>query len=374
MIKKAIFAVVMGMLSLCGSAASFAQSPYYVLTNDVNVNNSGTLFNLDLATGVLTTVKTLKTGGEAVQGGYYAGVTQAFTHQAACIFIADGITNDIGDIAAFSKATHYKKVGNYSNTSLEGASNMPMIVNSAGTLLYASYELSSSLAVWTINSDCSLTLANAYTTTSLLGSMAITHDGKLLVVTYELAKEAGTWTISGSTLTHNGAMPTIEEVSGVAITKDDKVVIMGTGYTENTTSAVVTASLPGLTNQQAWRLGPGYNSASVALSAAAGEGDGCLYVGNTGNGSSGTAGVTGATFTENPLNVTYVNNVMSSLPTYVGNIATISNTGRGAGVYAAETAGYIGVYAADATCKVKLKKENQDPHSSFILSLSSIVK
>jgi hypothetical protein len=361
-------------MSLCFSGASVAQSPYYVLTNDSNNVNSGTLFNLDLPSGTLTPVHTFLTGGLAVEGGYYAGVTQAYTRKGECIFIADGLTNDIGDIAAFSKATQYSKVGNYSNPSLSGASNMPMIVNSDGTLLYASYELSSSLAVWTINPDCSLTIANIYTTTSLLGSMAITHDGKLLVVTYELAKEAGTWTISGSNLTDNGAVPAIEEVSGVALTKDDAIVVMGTGYTKSTTSAVVTASLPGLTNQRAWRLGPGYNAASLALSPTAEGGNGCLNVGNTGNGSSGTAGVTGATFTENPMNITYVNNVTSSLPTFVGNIATISKTGRGSGVYAAETAGYIGVYSASPTCAVTLVKENADPNSSFILSLSSIVK
>jgi hypothetical protein len=102
----------------------------------------------------------------------------------------------------------------------------------------------------------------------------------------------------------------------------------------------------------AWTLGPGYSAGSIALSPDASAGSGCLYIGNTGNGSSGTGGITGATFTENPLNLTYVNNVTSTLPTYVGSINTITNQGDGTAIYAAESAGYIGVYSAKTDCSV----------------------
>jgi len=304
-----------------------------------------------------------------VQGGYYAGVTQVISPSAACIFVADG---DSSDIAAFSKATQYAKVGNYSNASFKAASNMAMILNSAGTILYAAYEESSTLAVWKVNSDCSLTLGSAYKTTYLLGSLAITHDGTTLLGTYSLRKKVESWAISGATLTSNGTVPTPENVSGIAVTNDDKVVILGTGYNEhNFVSAVITASLPGFTNQQAWKVGPGYAAASIALSASGAAGNGCLYVGNTGDGSAGTAGVTGAMFTENPLAVTYVNNVASTLATSIGNVATISSTGNGDGVYAAETVGNIAVVSANSSCSVTLVKENADPNSAFLLSLTS---
>jgi hypothetical protein len=79
-------------------------------------------------------------------------------------------------------------------------------------------------------------------------------------------------------------------------------------------------------------------------------------------------------FTENPLNLTYVNNVTSTLATYVGSINTITNNGDGAAIYAAESAGYIGVYSAKSDCSVKLVKESPDVNSTFLLSLSAWTK
>jgi hypothetical protein len=372
MMRKVIFAAALSALVLSISAASLAQSPYYVLTNDENTANTATVFNLNPSNGNMSLVTTLQTGGEAQTGGFYAGVTQAISPGAACIFIADG--GNGADIAAFSKATGYAKVGNYVDSQLYGAANMPMIVNSTGTLLYAAYEFTSNLGVWTINPDCSLTIANIYATGPFLGSMTITHDGTTLLMTYEVVKIVGSYTISGSTLTNSQGARTIADVSGIAVTNDDQVVIMGTAYSKAHPSEIVTASLPGFTNQTAWTVGPGYSAGSIVLTAPAAAGNGCLYIGNTGDGSSGTAGVTGATFSENPLNLTYVNNVTSSLPTYVGNITTIVGQGNGAGIYAAETAGYIGVYSASSDCSVKLVKESPDPNSTSLLSISGWVK
>jgi hypothetical protein len=370
--RKIVLAVALSALLLGFSTASLAQSPLYVLTNDDNNANSASLFNLNTANGKLSLVKTLDTSGQAYQGGYYAGATQIISPDGACIFVADGASNDI---AAFSKATGYSKVGNYSDASLQGASNMPMIENSAGTLLYAAYEGSSNIAVWTVNPDCSLVVANIYSTQSFLGSMAITHDGRTLLATYEIVNEAGSFAISGSTLTDNGEISTGRaDVTGIAALNNDSVVIMGTAYNKNHPSELVTANIPGFTHQKHWTLGPGYSAGSIALSPAAANGKGCLYIGNTGDGTSGTAGVTGVSVTEDPINLVYVNNVTSKLPTFVGTVVTITNQENGAGVYAAESAGYIGVYTVDLNCAVTLVRETPDPNSTFMLSLTGSVQ
>lgn len=247
---------------------------------------------------------------------------------------------------------------------------MPMIANHDGTLLYAAYEATSNLAVWTINPDCSLTLANVYPTGGFLGAMTITHDGNNLLVVYVVAKQAGAFTISGNTLIDKGTVNTVGEVTSIVVTNDDTLALMGTGYF-SLGSTVVTATLPSFTNQKKWTLGPGYSAASIALSSDALAGNGCLYIGNTGSGFIGRAGVTGVMFTESPLNLTYVNNVTSTKATYVGTVAAIENTGNGLGVYTAEVPGYVGVYFADSTCKVALAAETQDPNSSFLFSLTS---
>lgn len=357
--------------ALLTSAASFAQSPYYVITNDENTANSATVFNLNPKNGDLTEVTTLNTGGESLGGGYYAAETQVITPNASCIFVADG---GGPDIAAFSKATHYSKVGNYSDSRLGGGTDMPMITNRQGTILYSAYELTSNIAVWTINADCSLTLANVYSTTPFLGSLAITHDGATLLATYEIVKKVGSFTISGTTLTDNGSIKAPADVSGIVVTNDDKVVIMGTAYSTSHPSNLVTAGLPGLTNLTLWTVGPGYSAGSIALSPDATAGSGCLYIGNTGGGQVNQSGVTGVMFTESPLGFTYVNDVVSSLAASLGTVELITNRGNGGGVYAAETAGYIGVYAANSSCAVKLVKETPDPNSTFLLSLSSWVQ
>jgi hypothetical protein len=372
MMKKVFFAATLSALTLVFCSVSFAQSKYYVVTNDENTANSASIFNLDYTNGSLSLVQTLQTGGESLGGGFYAGVTTAISPGAACIFVADG--GNGADIAAFSKATGYSKVGNYVDSELYGAVDMPMIVNSAGTLLYAAYEFTSNIGVWIINPDCSLTVASIATSGPFLGSLAITHDGNTLLATYQIVKEVGSFAISGNTLTDNGEVAAITEVTGIAVTDDDQVVILGTAYNYTHPSDVVTANLPGFTNQKAWHLGPGYWGGSVAFTPRGSAGNGCLYIGNTGNGSSGTAGITGVVFTESPLNLHYVNNVTSALPTYVGNITTINNRGNGAGIYAAETAGYIGVYSATPNCSVKLVKESPNPNSTFFLSLAGWTK
>jgi hypothetical protein len=372
-VRKIFSAATLSALILVCSAVSLAQSKYYVLTNDENTANSASVFNLDTANGKLSLVQTLETGGEAYSGGYYAAVTQAVSPDAACLFVADGGSG--GDIAAFSKATGYAKVGNYVDSQLYAANNMPIIENSAGTLLYVAYEFTSNIGVWTINPDCSLVIANIYDSGPFLSSMAITHDGSTLITTYQILKYVGTFTISGNTLTENVTVPSIAELTSIAVTDDDQVVIFGTAYSLYHNSTVVTASLPGLTNQQQWKLGPGYSAGGIALSPAGAAGNGCLYIGNTGDGSSGTAGVTGVHFTENPLKLSYANNVTSALPTYVGTITTINNNrSNGAAVYAAESAGYLGVYSAASNCAVTLVNESLDPNSTSLFSLSAWAK
>lgn len=360
-------------LILLVTTAAFAQSPYYVLTNDEGTANTATVFNLNPRDGSLTEVTTLETGGASYTGGFFAAETQVITTGGKCIFVADGASP--ADIAAFSKATNYSKVGNYSNPNLSAGDNMPMLANSQGTVLYAAYGASFNLAVWNIDSDCSLSLANIYGTAPFLGSMAITHNGKYLLATYLIVKEVGSFTISGSSLIDNGTKKVPLEVSGMAVTNDDSLVIMGTGYsTTYHASDLITATLPHFGNMQTWKVGPGYSAASLALSPDGAAGSGCLYIGNTGNEDPNRSGVTGVQFTENPLAFTYVNIAVSPQSDYVSAVETITNTGNGGGVYAAETAGYIGVYAARSDCAVKLTKETADPNSTSLFSLTPWVQ
>jgi hypothetical protein len=375
MIRKTLLAFAMGGLSLAFAPIGFAQGGHYVLTNDNNNNtltNTATLFRLDPTDGSLIQGTVLDTGEDST-GGYIGGTSLAITQHGACVFVADG-SGSSSDVAAFSRATGYDKVGNYSNSVLQAAANsMVMVANTAGTILYVAYDGSSNLAVWRINSDCSLTLANTYPTVTFLDSMTITHDGSTLLAVFALHEMADSWAISGSTLTDKGAVTLLAASSGIVVTNDDLVVIMGTGYTTEK-SNVITASLPGFTNQQEWLLGPGIGAGSLALSPDAAAGNGCLYVGNNGKLiGGGGASITGATFSENPVNVTYVNDAAAPAANVVANLALITNTGNGGGVYVAENPSTVGVFLASSDCSVTLEKENSDPQGADLLSIVPLI-
>ena len=87
--KLALLAVIL----VFATTFTFAQSQYYVLTNDEGTANSATIFNLNPKDGSLTEVRTLKTGGGSYTGGFYAAETQVITPGGQCIFVADGANN-----------------------------------------------------------------------------------------------------------------------------------------------------------------------------------------------------------------------------------------------------------------------------------------
>jgi hypothetical protein len=124
--------------ALCVS--SFAATEYVVVNNNNSISNAAVLYNLDTTTGVLTKSKVLHDGGQGLPYGnnHFYQVEQAVTQNASCIFAFD---TGSSDIVAFSKATGYKRVGKYFNSSLiaifDGGS---LAVTPNGRFLYASYS------------------------------------------------------------------------------------------------------------------------------------------------------------------------------------------------------------------------------------------
>jgi hypothetical protein len=141
MMRKTLLAFAAGGLLLAFAQIGFAQGGHFVLTNDNNNNtltNTATLFRLDPTDGSLIQARVLDTGEDSI-GGYIGGNALAITQHGACVFVSDG-SGSSSDIAAFSRATGYDKVGNYSNSALQAAANaMVMVANSAGTILYVAH-------------------------------------------------------------------------------------------------------------------------------------------------------------------------------------------------------------------------------------------
>jgi hypothetical protein len=110
---KATSILALAALALGLSTASFAGAQkLYGITNDDNPDgNTASVYQV-VTPGSIHQIKTLTTGGTGIGGGYFAAPRNALEQTAACVFVADVGSSDI---AAFSKATHFAKVGNYSN-------------------------------------------------------------------------------------------------------------------------------------------------------------------------------------------------------------------------------------------------------------------
>jgi 6-phosphogluconolactonase (cycloisomerase 2 family) len=304
-------------LTLCLSSVAFGATEYVIANDDSLYNNALTVFALNLESGTLTKVTALETGGVGLGNRfsriYFSNVEQAISPGAACIYALDSGSIAGSDIAAFSKATGYARVGNYAdpslNASFQGGS---LALTPNGKFLYASYSDTLNIGAWSVNSDCSLTLIDIYTPPNAGGFLKVTPNGTGLIVSfggselvlYSIDQEAGNLASVGSiTFCQGGDCG----FGAVDITKDNKFVIIAATY-DGGNRPEPTAFSAQITNQgfvhaRQWNL---VNSAHVGgnnvpfLSANAYAGSGNLYFG-MGN------GVETTNFTENPLKITLSN-------------------------------------------------------------------
>jgi WD40 repeat protein len=302
-----------------------AQTEYVLVNINSITENAGNLYELDTATGALTLIKVLPTGGTGLTAINFSDVEQAITQNAECVFIADTGTSDI---AAFSKATGYEKVGNYTNVNVafdyQGGS---ISATPNGKFLYASYSQSENIGAWQINSDCSLTFIASYYPSGdayPYSVLKVTPNGL-----YMIMGSSDQFSIDQNTgaLVDLGRLPECPcASSGIDFTRDSKIAVFAavqTVYLARITST-------GLKDPMSWILTTRQQADGIAnpfFSAAAYSGSGDLYFGAIGGGGQNLpSAVITTNFTEKPpklslKNITRVNSPKS----YDGNIASTGN-------------------------------------------------
>lgn len=353
------------------SATCFAASTY-VVTNDDNPNgNSSTVYTLNTTTGVLTQVTVLKTGGTGLGGGFFAAYGSSVSKGASCIFALDNGSNDI---AAFQHTTTITKIGNYSNSALAlDADGGSLALAPNGKTLYVSYSASENIGVWTVASNCALTLAQTFTPTlgaDLFGAIAINPTGQGLVISaadYEAANLAlinpttGKLTDDGSVQFSNlsacsgGCFPT-----GIDFTKDSSVVLFGNATISGPSVLTANLSTKGFSNPQFWDM---TNSAGVGnvnvpyLSTTGYAGNGPLYLGASGYGPDAVpSGEITAAFVEKPLSITVTNaTLITNADEYQFTIAATGNT-----MLTAEYPNLLNSYTINADGSLTLLKSTTD--------------
>jgi len=319
------------------SRFAFAVSEYVLANNSNYISNSATLYKLNTVTGGLAKTGVLHTGGQAATNEFYlAQVEQTVSRDASCIFVFD---DGSSDIAAFSKASGYKRVGDYFKSNLIADDHGgTLTLTPDGTFLYASYGFTSNIGAWRVNSDCTLTFVSSYRADSDFGPIEVTPNGKYLVSgglgsaeLFAISQRDGALTLVGTLTFNEGACARIGycEPHGLDITKDSKFAVFASTTVDirrqHALAVALTARITsaGLINPRVWVL---KNSANLAaaifpfFSAAGYAGSGNLYFGVW---ASGPSGVLTASFQEKPMKFTVTNAIVAGPD--VGNIAVTGN-------------------------------------------------
>jgi len=341
---KKLFAVLaLALLPglLCSTA--LAATSYVVTNNDNASGNSATIYALDRASGTLTHLLDLPTGGTGSNGGYFAtvGVGAIATGVTGCLYVYDSGSSDIAGFSVDLRTLNIVKVGNFSSPGL--ISQYPggsLALTPNNKFLYVTYATSENIGVWGLNPDCSLTLLATQIASvgqDFYDGIKVTPNGKSLLVTapdyqaVEMFNINPDGTLTDVGFANFGALSECLSIScypaGMDITADSKIAIFG-NFTLNRATVLGAAITPtGLKKPTVIDLpntgGLTTNDNVPFLSAAAYRGSGPLYLGFSGTGAGSQPGVVTTNFSESKKSIKVVAATPINTPSqYMGLIAS----------------------------------------------------
>lgn len=322
------------------ATVSFAQNGGHLLINNDNYNANSADIDTVSASGALTKLATVQTGGTGLGGGYFAAPRNAVSQNLKCFFVSDAGSNDI---AAF-KIPSLAKTGNYSNGALAGDFyGIGLATSPNGKFLYSAWSASLNIAVWSIGSDCSLTLVGTpVSQPDYVADITITKDGKALVVSfpnnggaqaYKLNANTGAMTALGPAIDFNTAIANCSSVgcypTGEDVDNTDQYWVWGNATLGGPSIITAKLTLSGFTNAAVTTFSSSLQNVETPWYSPAGRaGNGNLYLGASGYGSSYPSGIIVCTF--NAGTITYVGSTNGNPSAYyAGNVQTIGNSGTG---------------------------------------------
>lgn len=228
------------MAAICGlrPAEAGTAAKHYVVTNNDGIGPNTVTFYLAGGTALapkLTRLKTIKTGGRGLGGGYFGTVRQVLVGEGKgeCVFDADGGSNDVAALLLQTKQV----VGNYKGSSVDSAGNpgIGLAVNPNHKYLYAAFGGSRTIATFTMDTGCALTFVSDINAVGLNGGFphGMAAKGNMMVIGYGDGS-IGSFNISGGTPVSNndlqlstGYLKDGDLPDGVDITKDGHYAIFG---------------------------------------------------------------------------------------------------------------------------------------------------
>lgn len=374
-IPKTLAAVTLiGLLALAASSA-FAATHYYVVANNNNSPaNSVSIYQVSGTS--LINVSTVSTGGVGTSGGYFGQVRQSITQDGSntCVFAGDANSGDIAALKVVATKPYLQLVSNYYSPDGDAGSYDGIGITVSGGYLYANYtgngaNILPSIGIWQIGPGCTLTFITHLTDTigingGEIDGMAATPNGKYLVVAYgdgsvgSYAIGSGNISLIGQEIISGSGVGAGASAGSVAISSNGQWAIFGDFSLSNNTQLDVAGigsngSLSATTTYGGTgSLGNGVDSNGIQLS----PDNRFIYVADSYSGQETTVSFDATTGV-----VTYPNRCLTNLHgysvnwTYASQVATVANSGSGAGLYVSEgflsgsTNSYIGLLGINST-------------------------
>lgn len=314
------------LIILFATLPTLGQTEFVIANNNDPVKNSLTIFQLQ--DGLPKQVAALETEGKGFGNTpVLSNTTQGMTQNGECLFAMDAGSSDI---AAFSKATGYGLVGDYSDSLLNSSyTGGGIALAPNGKFLYASYSYTENVGAWAVNSDCSLDLIGTYTPSAggVGGSLQVAPNGQYLVVSiYGVAELFAIDGAKGS-LADLGYLSFAKVGScaqfqcffyGLDVTEDSTLAVFAgeTGGRVAFFTAEITPT--GLQYPRVWAMPSSVNLVNGLVpffSASAYRGSGNLYLGAQGAGDARQpAGIVVTSFSERPLDISFISDTVANAP------------------------------------------------------------
>jgi hypothetical protein len=370
-------AALFGVLIVSGVATGATQ---YVITNDdlPFPFRGGISFYTVGPNGLLTTRQQVLTGGYGIAGGYFGANRVAMVNNASqqCVYASEALTGDIAGVAVGTLTFGGSATGSPTDG---GTSNgIGLAVNDH--FLYASFTDSNTIGTFQVQPGCSLTFLTDTAVAGLGGGIinGMALHGNILIATYTDGSIESFDVSSGTPVPHGDKQYSTATLSSLDATYPNSIDITSDGhfaiFGDTSTSVVVEVSdiSSGKLSPTVVHQSKGSISASnIKLS----PDETLLYVTNS-QGDSVTAiffdkstGVLSGGCTSNRLRG------QSVAWSYLGGVATVSQSGNGGGAYVAEYGAMSGVALINLTSSgghCTLKEAPQSPFADPSGGLLSI--
>jgi 6-phosphogluconolactonase (cycloisomerase 2 family) len=364
----------------CASGlAAGATPPHYVVTNDdVSFGNGATFYSVG-ASGALTLVQQVVTGGSGIGGGFFGTNRLSLLNGASneCVYASDAAS---GDIVGINVSTLTAGAEVFGSDIDDGSTNgIGLAMN--GKYLYAGFTGSNTIGTFQVQSGCGLAFANDISVAGLQGGVieGMALHGNLMVVTYGDGS-IESFNISAGTPVSNGDEQNSTAFrksqgatypTSVEITQDGHFAIFG-DTSSSTVVEVSDISSGKLGHTVVYTQKAPMNSSNILLS----PDETLLYVANTEGDSITALYFDASTGKLTPGCSSGKLRGYSRDWSYLASMALEKNTGTGSVVYVAEFGSSIAVvHVSSSGGKCTLKEAPgspiSDPNSAGLLSIAN---